>query len=211
MGGFVRPPGPVADGMTVALLGGSFDPPHEGHRHVSLTALRAGGIAYVWWLVSPGNPLKPDPAPLGDRLAQARALARHPRIRVTGIEAELGTRFTIDTLTALQRRFPRLRFVWLMGSDNLVSFARWRSWQRIAARVPIIVVRRPGSVLAPLYAPLTRRFGLARCGPVRLALAPRQGAAPCILVLDGRRSAASSTALRLMLGDPIDTMLNPLL
>lgn len=201
MGVLVRPPGPAGDGLTIALLGGSFDPAHEGHRYASEVALRGQGIDYVWWLVSSGNPLKPRPASLALRLARAKAVARHPRIRVSAIEAELGTRYTIDTLAALRRRFPRLRFVWLMGSDNLVSFARWRAWQKIAQSVPIMVVRRPGSALAPLYAPLTRRFGLAG----------RLTAPPCIRVLDGRRNGASSTRLRLILGDAIDTMLNPLL
>jgi nicotinate-nucleotide adenylyltransferase len=198
---WVRPPGPVADGLTVALLGGSFDPAHEGHLHASLVALRALKLDYVWWLVSPGNPLKPHPQALARRVEAARRAARHPRIRVTAIESELGTRYTIDTVRALQRRFPRLRFVWLMGSDNLLQFSRWRSWQRIAMRVPIIVVRRPGSALAALPAALTRRFGQMR----------RLGAPPCILVLDGRRNAASSTALRQTLGAPIEAMLNPLL
>ena len=198
---WVRPPGPVADGMTIALLGGSFDPAHDGHLYASLVALRALKLDYVWWLVSPGNPLKPEPAGLSWRLEGARAVARHPRIRVTDIEAQLGTRYTIDTIGALQRRFPRIRFVWLMGSDNLLQFSRWRSWQQIARRLPIVVVRRPGSALAPLPAALTRRFGV--CAHLK--------APPCILVLDGRRNSASSTALRQMLGDPIEAMLNPLL
>jgi nicotinate-nucleotide adenylyltransferase len=207
--GWIRPPGPVADGLTIALLGGSFDPAHDGHRYASLVALRALNLDYVWWLVSPGNPLKPAPRALAARLAQARRLAAHPRIRVTAVESELGTRYTIDTIRALARRFPRVRFVWLMGSDNLLQFSRWRCWQQIAMRIAIVVVRRPGSALATLPAVLTRRFGQAR------VLAPP----PLVLVLDGRRNPASSTRLRRArarglaggLGDPAEAMLNPLL
>ncbi len=207
----VRPPGPVGDGMTIALLGGSFDPAHGGHLHVSLAALRGQGIDYVWWLVTPGNPLKPRPASLARRLAAARAMVRHPRIRVCALEKELGTRYTIDTLHALRRRFPRVRFVWLMGSDNLLQFSRWRAWDEIARLVPIMVVRRPGSAMATASAVLTRRFGQAR----------RLGFPPCILVLEGPRNTASSTALRADgaaqkaqgkgLGLVMETMLNPLL
>jgi nicotinate-nucleotide adenylyltransferase len=207
MTGWVRPPGPVADGLTIALLGGSFDPAHDGHRYASLVALRALKLDYVWWLVSPGNPLKPAPRSLAVRLAQARRMAAHPRIRVTAIEGELGTRYTIETVRALTRRFPRVRFIWLMGSDNLLQFSRWRCWQQIAMRIAIVVVRRPGSALATLPAALTRRFGQAR------ELAPP----PLVLVLDGHRNAASSTVLRRAsaqsggLGDPSEAMLNPLL
>jgi nicotinate-nucleotide adenylyltransferase len=183
---WVRPPGPASDGLRIGLLGGSFDPAHAGHLYVSLVALAALKLDYVWWLVSPGNPLKPAPAGLDRRLAAARALARHPRIVVTDIERALGTRYTADTVAALQRRFPHLDFVWLMGSDNLDQFARWRRWRRIAAAIPIAVVCRPGSVLAPLRAPLARAIGVSR----------RLGPAPSLVVLDGRRSFASSTRLR---------------
>ncbi len=126
MAGWITPPGPVADGLTIGLLGGSFDPAHEGHLYVSQVALKALKLDYVWWLVSPGNPLKAAPGAVEARLAGARLVARHPRIRVSGIESRLGTRYTIDTVTALQRRFPRVRFVWLMGTDNLAQFGRWR-------------------------------------------------------------------------------------
>jgi len=200
---WIRPPGPVGDGLRIALLGGSFDPAHEGHLYASLVALRALHLDYVWWLVSPGNPLKPQPRSMAWRVAQACRAALHPRIRVTAIEADLGTRYTVDTLRALRRRFPGVRFIWLMGSDNLLQFSRWRNWQQIARFVPIVVVRRPGSALATLPAPLTRRFGQASA----------LGAPPSVLVLDGRRNRASSTALRQAggLGAPIEAMLNPLL
>jgi nicotinate-nucleotide adenylyltransferase len=196
---WIRPPGPVGDGLRIGLLGGSFDPAHGGHLYVSEIAKKALKLDYVWWLVSPGNVLKSDPEPLAVRAMRARNLAQGPRTIVTGIEARLHTRFTIDTVTALKRRFPQVAFVWLMGSDNLEQFSRWRRWQQIAATLPIAVVRRPGSVLASLHAPLARRLGLAR----------RPGPAPSLVVLDGPRSRESSTELRAQaLGAAAEAMLN---
>jgi nicotinate-nucleotide adenylyltransferase len=133
--------------IPTGLLGGSFNPAHRGHRHVSLSAIRALDLGELWWLVSPGNPLKAgagDMAPLAARLASARAMARRAPIRATAIEARLGTRYTIDTLTHLVRRYPNRRFIWLMGADNLAQFHRWKDWRRIAALVPIAVIARPG-------------------------------------------------------------------
>jgi nicotinate-nucleotide adenylyltransferase len=128
------------------LLGGSFNPAHRGHRRISAFALEALALDEIWWLVSPGNPLKPAKgmAPLRARLASARKAARRLPIRVTAIERELGTRYTVDTLAALIRRYPKRRFVWLMGSDNLAQLHRWKDWRRIAEMVPIAVVARPG-------------------------------------------------------------------
>ncbi len=130
----------------IGLLGGSFNPAHGGHRQISLFALDALGLDEVWWLVSPGNPLKPKAgmAPLAARLASAQAQARRSRIVPTAIERELGTRYTVDTLWQLRNRYPRYRFVWLMGSDNLAQFHRWKDWQRIARAMPIAVIARPG-------------------------------------------------------------------
>jgi nicotinate-nucleotide adenylyltransferase len=196
---WIRPPGGIADGLRIGLLGGSFDPAHDGHLYVSETARKALKLDQVWWLVSPGNVLKPTPGALANRMAGAQAAADHPAIRVTDIEARLGTRYTIDTVTALQKRFPGLRFTWLMGSDNLEQFSRWRRWRQIAARIPIAVVRRPGSVLAPLHAPLARLLGVSRQG----------GLAPSLVILDGRRNMSSSTQLReLTLGAAAEAMLN---
>ena len=196
---WIAPPGPVAPGLTIGLLGGSFDPAHGGHLYVSEIAKKALKLDYVWWLVSPGNVLKPDPEPLAVRVVRARNLAHGARIIVTGIEERLHTRFTIDTVTALGRRFPQVRFIWLMGSDNLEQFSRWRRWQKIAAALPIAVVRHPGSVLASLHAPLARRLGVAR----------RLGPAPSLVVLDGPRSRESSTELRAeALGAAAEAMLN---
>lgn len=192
-------PGPVAAGLRIGLLGGSFDPAHDGHLYVSRIALKALKLDYVWWLVSPGNPLKPMPDALAVRLARARNAARDASIFVTDIEARMGTRFTADTLAALRKRFPQVDFIWLMGSDNLQQFSRWRRWQQIAAHTPIAVVRRPGSVLASLHAPLARRIGVSR----------RLGPAPSLVVLDGPRSMESSTRLReLALGAAAEAVLN---
>jgi len=186
--------------MRIGLLGGSFDPAHEGHLYVSRIALRALKLDYVWWLVSPGNPLKPAPDALGVRLGRARHIARDRHIFVTAIEARLGTRYTVDTVAALQKRFPQVDFVWLMGSDNLEQFSRWRRWQEIARRIPIAVVRRPGTVLASLHAGLARRLGPS----LRLT------SAPSLVVLDGPRSSESSTELReRALGATAEAMLNP--
>jgi nicotinate-nucleotide adenylyltransferase len=185
---WVRPPGPVAPRLVIGLLGGSFNPAHDGHRYVSLTALRRLKLDYVWWLVSPGNPLKDghDMAPFARRLASAKAVARHPRLIVSDIERQLGTRYTIDTVTALQRRFPQVQFIWLMGSDNLENFHRWRNWKKIAARLPLVVVQRPGSVRAAIHAAPVRYFG--KTAGLK--------APPAILVLDGARNAQSATRLR---------------
>ena len=136
-------------GQSIGLFGGSFDPAHPGHLHVSREALKRFGLDRVWWLVSPGNPLKPKgPAPLAQRLAVARALVDHPRIIVTDIEARIGTRYTAQTIAALQTLCPGVRFVWLMGADNLAQFHRWQDWQEIMGRVAVGVLARPGSRIA---------------------------------------------------------------
>lgn len=128
------------------LLGGSFNPAHGGHRAISLAAIDALGLDELWWLVSPGNPLKPKAgmASLPARLGSAQRMARRAPIRATAIEAELGTRYTIDTLEKLVRRYPDRRFIWIMGADNLVQLPQWRDWREIARLMPIAVVARPG-------------------------------------------------------------------
>ena len=130
----------------VGLLGGSFNPAHRGHRFISLQAMRALGLDEVWWLVSPGNPLKPQVgmAPFAARLASARKIARHAPIRVSAVEQRLKTRYTADTLAKLPRLYPKHRFIWLMGADNLAQFHKWHRWRQIARTVPIAVVARPG-------------------------------------------------------------------
>lgn len=150
-------------GLLTGLLGGSFNPAHRGHRRISLFALEALGLEELWWLVSPGNPLKPEAgmAPLSARVKSAQLAARRAPIRVTAIERKMGTRYTIDTLRALRRRYPRRRFIWLMGADNLAQFHRWKDWRAIAREMPIAVIARPGYDAAALASPAMawlRRF-----------------------------------------------------
>ena len=146
-------------GQAVGLLGGSFDPPHEGHLRISEEALRRLRLDWLWWLVSPGNPLKArGPASLPRRVAAARALVGNSRIKVTDLEARLGMRFTAETLRRLLRRHPGVRFVWVMGSDNLAELHRWRDWRWIMEAVPVCVVARPGARLSSRFAPAARRF-----------------------------------------------------
>ena len=156
-------------GPVTGLLGGSFNPAHMGHRRITLFAIAALGLDEAWWIVSPGNPLKPRAgmAPLSARVRSARMVSRNAPIRVTGIERELGTRYTVDTLRALKRRYPRRRFVWMMGADNLAQFHRWKDWRRIARTMPIAVIARPGydedALASPAMAWL-RRYRLSAAG-----------------------------------------------
>lgn len=192
----MRAPGPVGNNLRIGLLGGSFNPPHDGHVHVSEAALRKLRLDYVWWLVSPQNPLKPSRgmASFDKRLEAAKRLAdRHPRMVVTGIEDELGTRFTIDTLRAIKRRFADTRFVWLMGSDNLVQISRWRRWQQIFAEVPVAVVARPGSALPARHSTAANRFKMAAL-PADSRLADAKP--PALTVIEVKRNPASGTQLR---------------
>jgi nicotinate-nucleotide adenylyltransferase len=190
---WVRPPGPIAPGMRIGLLGGSFNPAHEGHVHVSEVALKRLGLDYVWWLVTPQNPLKSTQgmAALADRVHSARVVARHPRIIVMDIEHDFRTHYSYDTLCALQKRFPLVKFTWLMGSDNLAIFRRWHRWAEFARKVPIAVIQRPGTVLAALHAKPIQRFGLAR---IERGLCGAQ--TPAIAIIDGKRNAQSATAIR---------------
>lgn len=193
---WLLPPGPAAPGLCIGLLGGSFNPAHVGHLHASEVALKRLHLDYVWWLVSPQNPLKPvrGMAEFQKRFDGARKLARgHPNFCVSDIEACMNTRYTVDTVVRLQSRFPQLKFVWVMGSDNLVTFHRWRNWQELARRIPIAVVMRPGTTLAPLKARAAQRFSGARPrSPARLA----DATPPAFAILDARRNPASATALR---------------
>jgi nicotinate-nucleotide adenylyltransferase len=185
---------PAAPGLAIGLLGGSFDPPHAGHLHVTRLALARLGLDRVWWLVSPGNPLKPRaPADIARRLAAARALTRHPRVTATDVEARLGTRFTADTLRELMRHYPGVGFVWLMGADNMAGFHRWERWDRIMAATPIAVLPRPGAGARAGLSPAARRFARAR-RPAGPAFA--SGPAPRWTMVPGPTSPLSSTALR---------------
>jgi nicotinate-nucleotide adenylyltransferase len=184
-------------GLRVGLLGGSFNPAHEGHRLASLIALRRLGLDHVWWLVTPGNPLKDNRAlpSLADRMAGARQVANHPSIAVTGIEARLGTRFTAETLGALKQRCPGMRFVWLMGADNLAGFHRWQNWRGIAGMMPIGVIDRPGSTHRAVRSRAAVALSRWRMDESDGLLLPTE-AAPAWIFLHGRRSTLSSTQLR---------------
>jgi nicotinate-nucleotide adenylyltransferase len=188
---------PVAGpGLRVGLLGGSFDPPHAGHVHVTRWAMKGFGLDRVWWLVSPGNPLKPDaPAELARRVAAARAVMGDPRVVVSDAEARLGTRATADTLAALRARYPGVRFVWLMGADNLAGLHRWDRWARIVATVPVGVLGRPGEQLRAGLSPAARRFARWRL-PTAEARALPFATPPAWCLLTGRMLDLSSTELR---------------
>jgi len=149
----------AARGMVVGLLGGSFDPAHGGHVHITQEAIKRLGLDQVWWLVTPGNPLKArQPAPMADRLARGRALMRDPRVKVTDLEVHLGTRFTAETIERLQAIYAGVRFVWLMGADNLVQFHHWERWRDILRAVPVGVLARPGSGVAARLSVAARAF-----------------------------------------------------
>lgn len=186
----------AAPGQVIGLLGGSFDPAHAGHAHITREALKRFGLTRVWWLVSPGNPLKSrGPEPLEKRMSHARQVMQHPHVSVTGIEAQLGSRYTAETLAKLRRLYPQVRFVWLMGADNMAQFHLWQDWQQIMQTVPIGILARPGerisarmSRAAGLYAPyrIPGRFGhlLARADP------------PAWCFVNVPMNDASSTAIR---------------
>ena len=187
---------PIATpGMTIGLLGGSFDPAHAGHAHITREAIRHFRLDRVWWLVSPGNPLKPGPAPLAARLARARAVMDHPRVIVTDLEARLGTRYTADTLQRLMALYPGVRFVWLMGADNLAGFHRWDRWGWIMDHVPVGVLARPGTTLAARMSKAAARYGAQRVPPRDAAgLAWRKAPAWCFV--NAPMMAISSSELR---------------
>jgi nicotinate-nucleotide adenylyltransferase len=194
-GGYVRLPA-FGAGQAIGLLGGSFNPPHGGHLLASHLALTRLGLSRVWWLATPGNPLKSsaDLAALRERIAAAQALTRDSRIAVTGFESEIGSRYTADTLRFLKRR-AGARFVWIMGADNLAQFHRWREWREIAAMVPILVVDRPGASFAALSSRAGQalaRWRRPESDAKRLAFLDT----PAWIFLHGPRSSESSTALR---------------
>ncbi len=188
---------PHAPGMRIGLFGGTFDPPHQAHLDACLLAMKRCALDRVWWLVTPGNPLKDTRylAPLPERIAAARAHARHPRIVVTGIEAAIGTRYSHDTVLWLSRRRPAVRFVWIMGADNLRNFHHWQKWRLMADLVPIVVVDREGASLRAMASPAAQALSRFRI-PERAALTLADRTPPAWTFLHGLKSPLSSTALR---------------
>jgi nicotinate-nucleotide adenylyltransferase len=184
-------------GQRIGVMGGTFDPPHAAHAYIAQAAITRLGLDWLWWLVTPGNPLKAGRAlpPLSERMAMCQELVSDPRIHVVGFEAELGSAFTVDTLGFLRRRFPATRFVWVMGADGLVSFHRWRRWREIARIVPIAVLDRPGERLKALASPAARALaaGYVSEGHAQ-GLAGRRP--PAWTFLSTRRIPLSSTDLR---------------
>jgi len=185
------------NGMRIGLLGGSFNPPHVAHRAISLFAIKRLELDRVWWLVSPGNPLK---APggvhdLDERAEAARRMADDPRIDVSCLESVIGTRYTVDTISYLRRRASGLRFVWIMGADNLAQFHRWQNWRRIASEVPIAVIDRPPQSFRALAAPAAQALARYRLPENQAGrLADRR--APAWVFLTGMKLSLSSTGLR---------------
>lgn len=184
-------------GGRVGVLGGSFNPAHDGHYHISLEALKRLQLDAVWWLVSPQNPLKERAgmAPLAERVRAAQAVARHPAIRVTAIEQAFRSAYTVETLATLQRRFPRIRFVWLMGADNMVQIPRWRRWQQIFQRVPVAIFDRGSYSVGAVRGLAARRFAAARLPQGRSGRLASQ-LPPSWVFLALRPHPASSTAIR---------------
>lgn len=179
------------------LLGGSFNPAHAGHRRISLFAMQALGLEASWWMVSPGNPLKPRKgmAPLAARVRSARAMSRNAPICVTAIEQELGTSYTVDTLRAIKRRYPRRRFIWLMGADNLAQFHLWKDWRAIAREMPIAVIARPGYDRHAVASPAMAWLRNYRLSAARLRNR-REWSAPALIELRFDPDPRSATAIR---------------
>lgn len=183
-------------GQVIGLLGGSFDPPHAGHLHISREALKRFDLDRLWWLVSPGNPLKRQgPAPLDARMAAARAMVDHPRIVVTDFEAQAGTRYTAETLAALMQAYPGVRFVWLMGADNLAQFHLWQDWRSIIETVPVGVLARPGQRISARMSPAARIYRHARI-PSTAARSLGHALAPAWCFVNVPMMDISSTRLR---------------
>jgi nicotinate-nucleotide adenylyltransferase len=191
-----KPP-PFVPGLRVGLFGGSFNPPHEGHREVSLLALRRLRLDRVWWLVSLANPLKDrrELAPIAERIKEARTIGQHPRIKITALEAAIGVTYSYQTISYLKRRCPGVHFVWLMGADNFCHFDCWQRWRDIARLVPIAIIDRPGSTLTALHGRAAEALAPYRrdesCAPALATAAP-----PAFVFLHGPRSPKSSTELR---------------
>lgn len=185
-------------GMTVGIFGGSFNPPHEGHLLVSEIALRRLNLDQLWWMVTPGNPLKDsrELAPLAERIRSSEILARNPRIKITALEAAFDVRFTADTLALIRKANPGVNFVWVMGADNLATFHHWQRWREISQSFPIAVIDRPGSTLSSISSKMAQRFAQYRIderyAPLLARLRP-----PVWTFIFGPRSPLSSSAIRM--------------
>ena len=183
-------------GQTIGLLGGSFDPAHAGHAHITREAIKRFGLDHVWWMVSPGNPLKSrGPAPLDQRIERAREVMDHPRVQITDIERQLGTRYTASTLRALQARYRGVRFVWLMGADNLAQFHRWQDWRWIMDNVHVGVLARPGDRISARMSPAARLYVRSRI-PGRMSHLLTLSERPAWCFVNVPMVAQSSTAIR---------------
>lgn len=188
---------PTVPGMVVGLFGGSFNPPHAGHALVAEIALRRLNLDRLWWMVTPGNPLKSrgELAPLAERIALSERLIHDPAVQVTAFEKSLGTGYTAKTLAFVKARNPHVRFIWVMGADNLKSFHRWQNWRRIAETFPIAVIDRPGSTLSYLSSKMARTYDYARVDEEDAGILWKRRA-PAWTFIHGPRSTLSSTALR---------------
>lgn len=188
---------PHAPGLRIGLFGGSFNPPHDAHREVSLLAMKRLGLDRVWWLVTPGNPLKDTKGlpPVEQRVAAAQSLADHPRIDATGFESVMGLKYSCDTIAYLQKECPDVRFVWIMGADNLKGFHRWKNWRAIFGMVPIAIVDRGGLSLQATSGPAAIHFARARI-PENQAMTLADREPPAWIYLHGVKSPLSSTAIR---------------
>ena len=187
---------PVKAGRRIGLLGGSFDPAHAGHVHISKVALKRFGLDRLWWLVSPGNPLKESgPAPLADRMQAARAMMQHPRVTVTDIEAQLGTSYTAQTMVALRRRYRGVRFVWIMGADNLAQLHHWQDWEWIMEHVPVGVLARPGDRISARMSRAARLYAKTRISGHASQILGR-ATAPAWCFVNVPMSGQSSSAIR---------------
>lgn len=195
-GSDLRPP-PALPGMRIGLLGGSFNPPHAAHRLISLVALKRLRLDQLWWMVTPGNPLKNhnELAPLGERIALSRRVANHPKIKITAFEAGIGTAYTAAALRFVHRQFAGAYFVWVMGADNLAGFHRWNEWESIFELMPIAVVDRPGWRYRALSSPAASHYTKYRL-PEALSPALPLMMPPAWCYLSGPLSRISSTALR---------------
>lgn len=186
----------ACSGQTIGLLGGSFDPAHAGHAHITREALKRFGLDRVWWMVSPGNPLKArGPAPIEQRMQRAREVMDHPRVEITDIERQLGTRYTAQTLRALQARYLGVRFVWLMGADNLAQFHLWQDWRWIMENVPVGVLARPGDRISARMSPAARLYRESRIAGRHSHLLTKRGA-PAWCFVNVAMNGQSSSEIR---------------